>query len=312
MDAAPPLRYGTEHVAAHDRFAYWRDAICAVFVKLDARPVGAGPFSGSVDVQDWTALRLSRVTAGGQVVTRLRGEDAGDCLLSLQLQGAGTIGQAGRAADLQAGDMALYDAARPYELRFPSRFQQLVVQFPRQELLDRDVDVEHGVARRRPGSGAMTAVTAALLEAMRRNAGGLDPRERERLSAQALDCIAAVLATEPAAGAVPAGARRAAVLAYVVRHAGAPDLTVERLASVFDTSARSLQRLFADDDEGLGDRIRRLRLQRATTALLADREVTIAQVAADSGYSDAAHFARAFRAQHGCSPGEFRQAHQDR
>lgn len=301
-------------MAAHERFGYWRDAICAAFVKLDAQPVSREPFSGAVDVQDWLGLRLSRVTAGGQHVRRLRGEDAGDCLLSLQIQGVGTVVQAGRAADLAAGDMALYDTARPYELRFPSQFQQVVVQFPRQELLDRDVDVEHGVARRSPASAAMTAVTASLLESMRRHAAGLSPLERARLSVQALDCIAAAVSTgrdgRPPTADRP-GARRAVVLAYVARHADSPELTVERLAAVFDVSARSLQRLFADDRVGLGDRIRSLRLQRATRSLVARPFTTVARISADHGYSDAAHFARAFRAEHGCSPSEFRRAHRD-
>lgn len=314
VDAArPAVRYSTEQVAARERFTYWREAICAVFVKLDAQPVSRGAFSGVVDSQDWDVLRLSRVTAGGQLVTRLRGEEAGDCLLSLQLGGVGTLTQASRSADLHPGDMTLYDAARPYELHFPARFQQIVVQFPRRELIDRDVDVERSVALRSPASAAMTAVTASLLRTMCEHAEGLNPVERERLSVQALDCIAAVLAPAPDPGGAPAvhaGARRAAILAYVARHIDSPYLTVERLATVFGMSTRSLQRLFADDDPGLAHRIRRLRLRRATNQLLMDRHATISEVAASHGYSDAAHFARAFRAEHGCSPGEYRQGHE--
>lgn len=304
-------RYSTELIPVPDRLAYWRDAICAAFVKLDAQPVSRSAFSGTVDVQDWRALRLSRVTAGGQLVKRLRGEEAGDCLLSLQLHGVGTVTQAGRSAELRAGDIALYDAARPYALHFPSSFRQIVVQFPRQEMLDRDVDVDQQVARRSPGSAAMTAVTASLLDSMRQHGAGLSALDRERLSVQALDCIAAALSPARDAGvpaAERAGARRAAVLAYLARHAASPELTVERLASVFGMSARSMQRLFADDEDGLGDRIRALRLRRATSSMLAQPGITIGQVAAEHGYSDAAHFARAFRAQNGCSPVDFRRA----
>ena len=53
--------------------------------------------------------------------------------------------------------------------------------------------------------------------------------------------------------------------------------------------------------------LRRLRLERARLAL-SDRRQSIAQVARDAGFADAAHFSRAFRSVYSQSPREYRQS----
>lgn len=309
----PPLPrervWSTDDVAPRERFDYWRDAICAAYVRLDAFPVGAGTFSGSVTAQDWPGLRLSRVASSAQHVQRRPDDGSEDCLVSLQVRGRSRIGQSGRSADLAPGTLALYDAAHAYSLDFDDPYEQVVVQFPRAELVARGVDASAVAARR--CEGGMARVSAALVLAALTAAHDLGPSDRTQLSGQVLDCLATALvscATSPVDAQAARSAQRHAVLVLVHERLTDPGLSVEGIARAAGRSPRSLQRLFADQPHGLSEVVRRARLARATAALVdparADR--SIARIAAEHGYADAAHFARVFRAHHGSSPSEHR------
>jgi hypothetical protein len=54
----------TSAVPAGEAFAYWREMICATFVRLAAEPVAAGRFSGRIEHVPLGGIELSAVVAG--------------------------------------------------------------------------------------------------------------------------------------------------------------------------------------------------------------------------------------------------------
>ena len=130
-------RFTTDDVAARERLDYWREAICDVFVKLDCRSAQRRGFYGHMTSEVLDCIQLSLVDAGSQHVLRgarqLAKSNEDDFLISMQVDGVGVVRQDGRDALLQPGSMALYASTRPYELLFPRRFRQLVVQSCREQ-----------------------------------------------------------------------------------------------------------------------------------------------------------------------------------
>ncbi|MFB9905740.1 AraC family transcriptional regulator [Allokutzneria oryzae] len=104
---------------------------------------------------------------------------------------------------------------------------------------------------------------------------------------------------------LPAPDPRAELAADVVAKIIAnPEVTrVDALARDLGTSARGLQRLFAEH-VGIGPKwvIRRYRLHEVTERLARGARIDLAALAADLGYSDQAHFVRDFRAMFGEPP----------
>jgi AraC-like DNA-binding protein len=86
----------------------------------------------------------------------------------------------------------------------------------------------------------------------------------------------------------------------------AEPLTVPQLAARLFLSTGAFNILFRRET-GVSPAayLRRLRLDRAQT-LLRESDLTVAQVATQSGFADAAHFSRAFRAAFGSAPREYR------
>jgi AraC-like DNA-binding protein len=301
----------TNAVSAPERPAYWREVICATYVELDVEPRSRTTFSGSVLLSSWGRVRISHVESDGQVVRRRVADPSADCLVSLQLSGSGRVTQAGRTAVLSPGDFALYDTTRAYELAFDDPFDQIVIQFPRDALIGRNVHIDSAVARRCVGGSGAAAVAAAFAQSLFRHRDELPDSFRGRLGEQALDCVATALALS--AGSTPTKSTmesfdRQRILSYIDANVTSADLSVAKVASAFGVSTRTLQKLFADDEAHLGERIHATRLARVRSALQDPLRShhTIARIANDFGFTDPAHFSRAFRAAYGCTPSEFR------
>ncbi|MEV0679562.1 AraC family transcriptional regulator [Actinosynnema sp. NPDC050436] len=102
-------------------------------------------------------------------------------------------------------------------------------------------------------------------------------------------------------------ARRREALDYIRDHLADPTLGADAVAAALHISRRRLYQLF-DDGQGVSERIRGLRVDRAR-ALLADPAKAgrgIGEIAKDCGFVSAAHFSRTFRQVVGRTPSEFR------
>lgn len=301
----------TNSVSTQDHFAYWREVICAVYVELDAEPVKQGTFDGSVDLSVWGDVRISRVAADGQVVSRRPGDPRADCLVSMQIEGHSRISQHGRVALLQPGDFALYDATQPYELAFDEAFEQIVLQFPRSWLISRGVCLESAVATTCPGASGPGALAGSFLRSLVDQSGSIGEDLRPRLGQQSIDLAATALAGltgDQASVEAVRAFNRQRVLRYIDLMASDPSLSVGNVANHFQVSTRTLQKLFAEDEVHVAERIRLTRTERAKRSLrdpLCSGH-TIARIAADCGFDSASHFARVFRSEVGCTPSSYR------
>jgi AraC-like DNA-binding protein len=283
------LELTTADVSAHERFAYWRELICDVFVGLDAERPGRG-FTGTLRTIAPAPVRRTRVlSVAHHVVRSPRQIDRGtgdDVLVSLQRAGRGLVRQDGREALLAPGELALYDASRPYTLTFDGPFSQDVFQLPRALLAER--------------LGPLSALTASRVRAP----DGLSGAEGET----ALDLLAIARGGLRPGPVTPGEAHRRAIRLHVERNLGDPSLTPSSIAAALALSPRYLHRLWAQESpETLGRHILHRRLERCR-AELADPGVTVTEVAFRWGFRSLPHFSRAYRGHFGTTPREHRQA----
>lgn len=97
------------------------------------------------------------------------------------------------------------------------------------------------------------------------------------------------------------------VAQYIQDHYG-EDLGLEKLASVACYSKYHFHRVFREHfGETVSDHIRRVRLEQAARLLALNASVSVAEVAAACGFSNAQNFARVFKDHFDCSPTAFRK-----
>ncbi|WP_103500140.1 helix-turn-helix domain-containing protein [Streptomyces sp. SM14] len=139
------------------------------------------------------------------------------------------------------------------------------------------------------------------------------PADAQRLETVLVDLLSGLISRElEAESALSAETRarnlRAQIRSHIDRHLHDPELTPGRVAAAHYLSTRQLHRIFEDDDTSVTGYLRERRLERARRALAAPTRADspVHAIAAQCGFTSAAHFSRAFRAAFGETPTDYR------
>jgi len=206
----------------------------------------------------------------------------------------------------------LYDARRPFEDRLygpEQRSEVFIATVPAAALLRLIPQAERLCARPIPLSGTVARSIAALVRdtVMASDANGT------KAEADVVAYLAALLRL--ATGAAH-GLGRDALFAPLDAYLRANIVALRSahaIAAEFATSERTLHRVFSDHGTTFERHVLRLRVERFRNLLRQDnlRQSSIAALATQCGFADAAHATRTFRNSFGRTPREFRRECED-
>lgn len=298
------------------RVAAWTQTVSDRFVESGFDIAEPEAFDAAMLNRDLGALSLTRFRSNGhgrKCVTRSQRQAARGTeeffLLSLQLEGRGAVRQAGREAWLAPGEFAISDTRRPYELAFHADYRQAVLRIPRTDLLARLGDCDERVAIAAPADALPSRLLRRMLAEACDAGSPCQPRAEQDLA----DAIVSVIVG--GLRALRDGPSSAALLklegakAHAMARLHDPALSVSAMAAAQGLSKRSLHQLFRDDGCTPARWLWQQRLAACERVLRdpASAQCTLTQVAHDHGFSDAAHFSRAFRQRYGRSPSGYRR-----
>jgi AraC-like DNA-binding protein len=315
----------TDQVSAADRLDFVRDMTAATWVPMDCRAIGApsdyveefrasGLGAMQVVVMDVMPITVCRTP-------KLISQADPDMLKMVLVCGGNScvIDQDARQASVSAGEFAIYDTRRPYEVacgvggHWPT--QMMTFMFPPSLLPLSRSQLRQLMAVRFQASTGLGDLTAQFLLQLASNVDHYSPAEAARLSAAALEVLATRLARELDLRdwGTPEARKRAlltTVQAFIQRRLGDPRLSPAVIAAAHHISLRSLHQLFHDEGLTVAGWIRLRRLECCRRDLsdpaLAPRPV--AAIAARWGFSSPGDFSRTFRAAHGLPPAEYRRS----
>lgn len=316
VDALPSAR----------RSGVWRDAVCDAFVRLECEPDRHIPMRGQLEAGTLGDLHVARVSSTPQLVRRTdsavaQAQDA-FVLLSVQLRGITVVAQDQREAVLTPGSVAFYDTSRPYTLRLPKDFDQVVLHVPRHTLQALTPAGMAHMAERLPPADPFAQAIVALAPRLLQAVASSRPDMAERTAAVAQELMALALESltttspRPATRAEPLPAPASAASSALVwrtreligRQLDDADLSPARLAAQAHVSLRRLQEVFQAQGTTVSDCIWALRLDFARSLLASATHPpeSIGAIAWRAGFQDVAHFSRRFRQRFGLSPTEYR------
>jgi AraC-like DNA-binding protein len=299
-----------------ERLDVWRDLIREHFVALDIHADRNDAFTGRVHTAELGHLKVARVTSAPQGCSRTPGLVRRDSDVYLQVglitRGSARLSQDRREAQLDPGDFAVYETDRPFFWGFPGEWELLVFTWPRSTIGLDDTVSQQLTARTLSGREGLGCIVGRMLCDLVSAPPQLSPGGGVRLADEVAELVTTV-AGEQVGPARPGRAgddllRR--IDAYVVEHLTDPDLGPVSIAAAHFLSTRHLHRLFAARGTGVTRQIQRLRLERCRRELLDPRSDhrSITDVSRRWGFPDLATFSRAFRAEYGTAPSEFRAA----
>src|SRR5262249_40902269 len=155
-----------------------------LWVPYDLRrePGLEGDFQARVGISEFGPVQATLMTTMPHLVhrtaRRIRQDDPEVFKLGCIVRGTGMMTQDGKRADLEAGDLVLFDTSRPYVAGFaPSTTvnQMLLLRFPRSLLPMRAVDLRRLSAVCIPGGRGVGALSSQFLLQLARRMDELSP-----------------------------------------------------------------------------------------------------------------------------------------
>jgi AraC-like DNA-binding protein len=313
VSPSPMLRGMDSNPEGHSGPRYWqafRDSLAHLYTMSLPDPVAEARFTlGTRAYQTPRAILMRTqgtpftMTRGPALVARSAGTD--QVLIYLQLEGSCDTDCAGRRGCIEAGDVAIFDYARPFH-SVTTDYVNLIVHLAREAVPAALLALEpHGLAFPR-GSGAARLIGAAMRE-LYAQADDLTVNEAEAavegIVALTTACARARLAGDEAEHVK---SRRKAALDYIDAHLGDEQLGPDEIAEAAHVSRASLYRLLAAEG-GIRAVLLQRRLDQALRLMMADNqdERSLLDIATCCGFGGTSQFSRAFRSRFGVPPRQY-------
>ncbi|MBO1331823.1 helix-turn-helix transcriptional regulator [Streptomyces sp. VRA16 Mangrove soil] len=162
-----------------------------------------------------------------------------------------------------------------------------------------------------PADSGVGALVSRFLNALIGEDGLCHSASARRLSLNAVDLVALLVAELLGPGSVASPAAGGEMLTrirdHIETHLMDPDLSPQSIARAHHISVRYLHKLFQSDGTTVGTWIRQRRLEscRVDLGRPSNRRRTVAAVAQNWGFASPSHFSRLFRRTYGLSPTEW-------
>jgi len=302
--------FTSESYSEDDRLEAWRDVLGAVGLQSQAASTGHATASR----RNAEGVVLARLAAGSQIVSPLPHLADDVPIVLLPVEDGVTLRTAAGHQIVSIGHLLLLPRKGDWSVSFQREMRAVVLSVTSDAFHGRKVSKPVLSEVRVLAPGGFTEVFSRTLESAARNLEALSDAEWMAV-AQSLAELLPTFVRQLVAPTTEAGgtATQAAILhrlcQTIERKLDDPDLTPARVAATEGISERYLQKLFEGSGSSFTHYLRERRLQRTSAELSNPTEAhhSISEIAYRNGFSDSAHFSRAFRHRFGLSPREFRQ-----
>ena len=305
----------TDEVSPRERVAFWSHWIDRLFNGLESDLYGDTEFDGQMRAANAGDVILTRLEADRHRVMRsrqcVRASDEGYLKIVAPFLGCAGVAQKGRQAWVTPGQWSIYDTTDTYAVDNPMRVEHLIVMVPKTRLAERGLALDELMARPLGGDGGVARIALETMRSAYRELPGMAP-EAARGVGEAITQFVHLSLLDLAGRGTALTQReglRERIKAHIGRRLGDPSLTVDEIARALNCSRRQLYNAFSEEPDGVAGYVTRQRLDACRRAFddPANAQRSITEIALLFGFANPAHFSRAFRAQFGVAPSDYRR-----
>jgi AraC-like DNA-binding protein len=317
MDSITPgrLYFDTDALPERDRFPAFCEGMFRHIVGADIAKIGPAPFRGTLDVLRAGVARIANISVTAATISRHAnhvsdGDD--DVVIQLWQQGLAGLMQGKHESCVKSREALIIDNAMPARIctEGPSRFWALLI--PRQRMIASRPEVTHFAGAKVADQSAFQLLFSYLEEVVLE--GLQEPQSAQLFGNHLVELAALALGGAPRRlveddGGIRA-ARRSAILREIERRSGDQSLNAVVIAASLGVTPRYVHLLLEGTGRSFTHHVLERRLVKAA-ALLRDprcRNRKIADIAAETGFTDLSYFNRAFRRHFGATPSDIREA----
>ena len=294
----------------------WLDLACGTFPGLSIDCVREQLHTAWLGASSFADAQVMEVfcTSRTRVVGSLSPAPSGDGYsLGMLLAGDCRSRHAGREDVWTAGDLVLFDTARPFDAVHPASFHVLMWNMPREALAPMLAAPDHSIGVRIAGSAGPGAILGNYVRALLAEGSRCDSITQRGLLTHLFGLVGLTLGAGRAAREsrreTLRAVRRQQILTYIESHLGDPRLSAERVALALHMSPRWLHALLEDGEISFAAWVTRRRLEECGRLLRdpASGHLSVADIAFRWGFNHLSTFNRRFRAQYRMAPRDVRR-----
>jgi AraC-like DNA-binding protein len=261
------------------------------------------------------AAQLIEVKGRAQRLELRQQSSEGFYLVAMQREGNGSMRQSGRTALLRPGDAAIYAGALPCQHDLHSDFRITMLMLPAAPLRLACPGIDGRTASTISGQLRMVHLLAVMADNHFNTPYEELPKQVAAHAEHALrDTVAACVAASGAMASSRSGLEQyhlSRIREYALANLGDTELSVASVAAALGFSAAHLHRLFSDEAQTFSNWLWEMRLEACHAALREPAHAgrAISEIAYSYGFSQAAHFSRAYRARFGTTASAWRKGH---
>lgn len=314
------ISFDLQKLKASERFGYWREVLCNVYVSLTPEPDDRFDFSGSVSDHDLNGIGVSKISSKKQIISRtpsgIRRDADAFYFLNLQTRGACGVVQLGQEQLTKQGEFVIVDSTEPFSLDYVSEdWEQYSFKIPKQ-MFDAHIGASRTALLKKVSTeSAVGDIVVNYLTSMARRAVQLDTNPDE-IRKSMFDLIRLGLTEgedgNPYRHCDMRSGLRQYILNFIELNFSDPTLNPAKAAAHFNISTRYLHKVLEEHELTFSQALLERRLQSCAEDLKSGRPRNISEVAFRWGFNDLSHFSRAFRRRYGTTPREYRRSEMEK
>jgi len=270
-------------------------------------------FRGCIEYGELGASGLSRVVSSAHRYLREPQTSPGTsapAMLVLQTRGTSSLQQGQRRICLSPGDWNVVDTSQPFAIGSSGESEHLVF-LQEQACMTQTLRQLAQMPTRSFGCNGIERAARELMLVSFRECARMSVRAGEAAADAITRMVAASVEEAAQTHAAPLQPVRAQIIDFIHAHITDDDLAVGTIARAFGYSTRQIHRMFQDEaGMTVSECIWKARLAQVLQDLRSTvtRDKTITEIAFNWGFSNAAHFSRAFKEAYGMTPSQCRSA----
>ncbi|QLF93404.1 transcriptional regulator FeaR [Pseudomonas sp. ABC1] len=302
---------------ARNNLESWTSAMQAICGRFHTQMAfNRSLFIGEVDTRRHAGIMMAHLRTNAGLISRAGRqadlEDDQSCFLVSQRSGFSQISQNGETIQLAPGDLLLMDSVGSCDIMPFGLIEHASLSLPRQAVarVMKNRDSHFGKISTHKTSGR--ALHLLMDQLCRAEDGRDEAGEADALQAALISLLGCALDNGQdegsASAALHSGNLRGYVQKIIDESLTQPGLTPVSLAERLNISVRHLYRLFEEQEDSVCRYIQRTRLKRSAEDLANPclRSESITSIAYKWGFTDSAHFSRAFKKQFELPPKDYR------
>ncbi len=298
-----------------DRSRHWHGAIAGAYFPLDLKFRNPERFSGDLTIWQFGDVSISRLSSDGLRYLRLphhfRAARKEEFLVTVPMRSEVYFSQCGSEVRCAPGGFFLERSHEPYEFSHDEPAELWVLKVESQPLAERIRGPDRFCSLQFEAQNGAGGLFTDMLHLLPGRFDTMNAESRVAVGRQLIDLLVlAIKADDRVLGSGQSSVRNAhlaRIEAYVRANLRDARLDPDRVARACGLSTRYVHELFKDTGQTIASWIRDQRLA-ACRAALDDptNRRTAAEIAYGWGFNDQTQFSRAFKAQYGLPPGEYR------